>query len=150
MNWQCLPFSQLTTHQLYDLLKLRVDVFIVEQDCPFSDLDNRDQLTSVYHLCGYEQDKLVAYARLMPPGSVFEKASIGRVVTSPDARGSGAGQALMREAIRQCELFWPGVDIEIAAQEYLLNFYQSFGFEAFTDVYLEDGIPHVDMRLHQS
>ncbi|AIF98717.1 GNAT family N-acetyltransferase [Alteromonas australica] len=146
INWKSLGFDALTTHQLFELLKLRVDVFVVEQNCPYPDLDEKDRHCDMRHLMGFEQDKLVAYARLLPPGVSYPSASIGRVVTHQDYRGNGRGKLLIETAIKYCESYWPNSEIEIGAQTYLLSFYESFGFVPTSDMYLEDGIPHVDMK----
>lgn len=146
ISWKSLEFNALTTHQLFDLLKLRVDVFVVEQNCPYPELDEKDRHSDMRHLMGFEQDKLVAYARLLPPGVSYSSASIGRVATHQDFRGNGKGKLLIETAIKYCESYWPNSEIEIGAQTYLLSFYESFGFVATSDMYLEDGIPHVDMK----
>ncbi|MDB2330997.1 GNAT family N-acetyltransferase [Alteromonas sp.] len=146
LSWVLLPFDELTTHQLFDVLKLRVDVFVVEQECAYPELDEKDRHPETRHLMGFSGQELVAYARLIPPGLSYESASIGRVVTAADYRRNGAGKALLKEAIHRCGAKWPHHNIEIGAQEYLLDFYQSFGFEASSPVYLEDGIPHLDMK----
>ncbi|MFM7710688.1 MAG: GNAT family N-acetyltransferase [Ferruginibacter sp.] len=138
-------FDELSAEQLYALLRLRATVFIVEQQCVYQDLDNKDQ--SSLHLLGYQAETLVAYARILPPGLSYREASIGRVVTSPQARKHGFGKGLMKEAIRFCQHRYHGVGIRISAQEYLLGFYGDLGFEAVGEPYLEDGIPHVEMIL---
>jgi ElaA protein len=147
IRWQRLSFDQLSTRQLYDLLKLRVDVFVVEQTCPYPELDDKDHQPGVYHLLGFNDDTLVASVRLLPAGVSFPSASIGRVVTKKSARGGGLGHQLMQEAIRQCEALWPGESIEIGAQQHLSAFYQQHGFVQTSDMYLEDGIPHIEMKL---
>jgi ElaA protein len=136
LSWVLLPFDELTTHQLFDVLKLRVDVFVVEQECAYPELDEKDRHPETRHLMGFSGQELVAYARLIPPGLSYESASIGRVVTAADYRRNGAGKALLKEAIHRCGAKWPHHNIEIGAQEYLLDFYQSFGFEASSPVYL--------------
>ena len=146
ISWQSLTFNELTNHQLFDLLKLRVDVFVVEQNCPYPELDEKDRHSQTHHLMGFENNKLVACARLLSEGVSYPSVSIGRVATSEAFRGKGAGKALMCEAIKRCESLWPGCDIEIGAQEYLKRFYESFGFEATSTMYLEDDIPHIDMK----
>lgn len=146
ITWQALTFSQLNTQQLFELMKLRVDVFVVEQTCAYPELDEKDRHSETRHLMGWEGDTLVAYARLIPPGLSFTSVSIGRIATRGDHRGKGAGKALVEQAISQCEALWPKQAIEIGAQEYLLSFYQGFGFVATSSMYLEDGIPHVDMK----
>ena len=138
-------FDELSAEQLYELLHLRATVFIVEQQCVYQDLDNKDQQS--LHVLGYHAENLVAYARILPPGLSYEEASIGRVVTSPQARKHGFGKALMREAILLCRHRYDGAWIRISAQTYLLAFYSELGFETVGDPYLEDGIPHVEMIL---
>ncbi len=138
------PFAALTLAELYALLQLRSEVFVVEQACAFQDIDGHDQ--AALHLLGYtEAGELVAYARLFEAGRSYAQASIGRVVTSPRHRGHGLGRALLHEAIAQCEVQFGRQPIKIGAQQYLLGFYQSFGFVAEGEGYLEDGIPHVHM-----
>ncbi|UTV27481.1 GNAT family N-acetyltransferase [Photobacterium atrarenae] len=149
MQWQCLTFEQLTTHQLYELLKLRVDVFVVEQDCPYPELDNKDQLPHTRHLLGYQQGKLAAYLRLLAPGSTYPNASIGRVLTAEFARGNGAGHALLKEGLAHAERLWPDHSLDIGAQSHLQPYYGRYGFEPISEEYLEDGIPHIDMRLRK-
>lgn len=146
ISWVLLPFDALTTHQFFDVLKLRIDVFVVEQKCAYPELDEKDRHPETRHLMGFDGQALVAYARLLPPGLSYESVSIGRVVTAAEHRRNGAGRALVKEAICVCETQWPHHNIEIGAQEYLLDFYQSFGFAASSPVYLEDGIPHLDMK----
>jgi ElaA protein len=146
VSWQLLTFNELTNNQLFDLLKLRVDVFVVEQNCAYPELDEKDRHPQTRHLMGFQDNRLVACARLLSEGVSYPSVSIGRVATSEVFRGKGAGKALMREAINHCEALWPGCDIEIGAQEYLKRFYESFGFEATSTMYLEDDIPHIDMK----
>lgn len=146
LTWMTLPFTQLTTQQLYDLMRLRVDVFVVEQTCPYPELDGKDTQEGVYHLLGYQNDELVACARLLPAGTSYSNVSIGRVVTKKTVRGDGVGHQLLKEALKQCEALWPQQTIDIGAQEHLTQFYASHGFNVISDSYLEDGIPHVDMR----
>ncbi len=146
LTWITLPFTQLTTLQLYELMRLRVDVFVVEQTCPYPELDGKDTLDGVYHLLGYEDDELVACARLLPAGTTYDNVSIGRVATKQNARGGGLGHKLLQQALAQCETLWPEQTIDIGAQEHLIQFYASHGFTVISDSYLEDGIPHVDMR----
>lgn len=136
-------FDELTLHQLYAALQLRIEVFIVEQNCPFQDADDKDQ--NCYHLLGYFNNKLVAYTRLVPPGVAYAEMSIGRVVTSSSARGSGAGKALMHKSIERLYLLFGRQAIKIGAQLYLKKFYESFGFVQTGEGYIEDGIPHIHM-----
>lgn len=145
LRFQCVSFDQLTVHQLYQTMALRQEVFIVEQNCPYLDADGKDQFG--WHLLGQnEHNELVVYARLLPKGVSYpEYPSIGRIVSSPNARGTGAGRALVQQAIEACFRLFGKQTIKIGAQVYLLKFYQSFGFEPVGDEYLEDGIPHISM-----
>ncbi|HAS6349151.1 GNAT family N-acetyltransferase [Vibrio sp. IRLE0018] len=147
-QWQLLPFSQLSTQQLYELLKLRVDVFVVEQNCPYPELDGHDTKPGVQHLLGYQNSQLVACSRLLPAGTTYENVSIGRVATLKSVRGEGLGHQLLNQALTHCEQLWPGASIEIGAQQHLEGFYQHHGFQTTSEMYLEDGIPHVDMKKH--
>lgn len=149
ITWHSIPFSELSTQQLYQLLKLRVDVFVVEQNCPYPELDGKDTLAGVEHLLGYADAELVACARLLPPGTSYDNMSIGRVATKQSARGDGLGHQLIKEALTRCEALWPNKTIDIGAQQHLENFYASHGFETISEMYLEDDIPHVDMRLEK-
>lgn len=143
INWTIKKFEALTAAELYTLLRLRTEVFVIEQNCIFQDMDNKDQYS--YHLMGWHDDELVAYTRLVPPGISYEQPSIGRVVTSPAARGSGAGRILMDKSIEELiRLMGPNA-IRIGAQLYLKKFYESFGFVQSSDVYIEDGIDHIEM-----
>src|SRR5688500_9364129 len=122
----CKAFAQLTPDQLYDALRLRSEVFVVEQNCVFLDIDKKDR--QAYHLLLYQEDLLVACARLLPPGLSYEEISIGRIVTSPQVRGKGLGKVLVVQAIETCyELFGAG-PIKIGAQLYAKAFYEQFGF----------------------
>ncbi|EPI5810153.1 GNAT family N-acetyltransferase [Vibrio vulnificus] len=146
VQWQLLPFTQLSNTQLYQLLKLRVDVFVVEQNCPYPELDGHDTKPGVYHLLGYQGEELVACSRLLPAGTTYRHASIGRVATLASARGNGLGHQLLTQALQCCDELWPNTVIDIGAQQHLEAFYQHHGFRAVSDMYLEDGIPHIDMR----
>jgi ElaA protein len=142
-QWDFKSFESLTTTELYQILRLRSEVFVVEQNCVFLDMDNKDQFS--VHLMGYHGDHLVASSRLIAPGKVYKEMSIGRVVSSPAFRRSGAGRELMQVSIKKCyELFGEG-PIKIGAQLYLKKFYESLGFVQSGDVYDEDGIDHIEM-----
>lgn len=141
--WKCKSFRDLTVYELYAIMRLRIEVFVVEQNCPFRDADNKDQ--HCYHLCGWDGDALVAYVRLVPPGVSYTQPSIGRVVTAPSHRGTGAGRALMLRAIEDCQLLFGRTNIKIGAQLYLKKFYESLGFAQTSDIYVEDGIEHIEM-----
>lgn len=146
MNWILKPWCELTTDELYDLLALRVEVFVVEQTCPFQDLDGLDRRDGVLHLLGWQDGALVAYARLMAPGvAKAQQVVIGRVVTAPEARGDGLGHRLMQQALQECARLWPGVSIYLGAQAHLQGFYGRHGFTAVGEPYLEDDIPHIGM-----
>lgn len=144
-TFTCKKFDELSLHELYGILALRQEVFVVEQDCPYLDADGKDQHS--WHLMGVdEKGKLVAYTRLLPKGISYEKyPSIGRVVTSPSARGGGIGRELMERSLWWMEQLFPQEAIKISAQCYLEKFYKSLGFEIVGAEYLEDGIPHYPM-----
>jgi len=147
LTWQCLPFDELSTNELYAILKARQAVFVVEQNCPFLDADDVDQ--HCLHLSGWQvrdtTKALAAYARLVPPKVKYLEPSIGRVITSPEFRGQGLGKELMQRAVRAMDELYPGLAIRIGAQQYLEKFYSRFGFETASPTYIEDGIPHVEM-----
>ncbi len=145
LSWECVAFDELSPAKLYALMRLRQRVFVVEQNCPYVDADNKDQ--GAFHLVGTDDGVLAAYARLLRPGVAFEDWSIGRVITSPEARGTGAGRQLMVRAIAEIFARHGGVTpITIGAQARLEKFYASLGFITQSEVYLEDNIEHVDMR----
>jgi ElaA protein len=145
MNWTCKYFEELTLNELYEIGRLRQEVFIVEQNCPYVDFDGRDPFC--YHLmCFDENNRLIAYSRIVPKGISYENyISIGRVITSGTVRNSGIGRLLMLESIEACERLFGKVDIKISAQTYLLNFYSSLAFVSTGKEYLEDDIPHTEM-----
>ena len=148
MNWILKKFDSLTPQELYSILQLRSEVFVVEQNCVFQDMDNKDQ--QCYHFMGWQNDLLFAYTRLVPPGLSYEEASIGRVVTSPAGRGSGIGKTLIEKSIEEVFNLYGKGSIKIGAQLYLKKFYTSFGFEQIGDIYDEDGIDHIKMIRKQS
>jgi ElaA protein len=144
LTWTSKKFTGLTLGELYAVLQLRTEVFIVEQNCPFQDIDGQDE--AAYHLLGHtEQGQLAAYARLFDAGQCYEQVSIGRVVVSPAFRRYGLGKELMSQAIAHCETLFGSQPIKIGAQQYLTRFYQGFGFEQRGEMYLEDDIPHIYM-----
>ncbi|MFT3825075.1 MAG: GNAT family N-acetyltransferase [Chitinophagaceae bacterium] len=145
MQWTNKLFNELTPNELYAILQLRSEVFVVEQNCVFLDQDDKDQ--HCYHLMGWEENLLCAYTRLVPAGISYEEPSIGRVVTSPKARKKGYGRELMHESINTLYKLWGKSAIKIGAQLYLKDFYESIGFQQTSDVYMEDGIPHIEMLL---
>jgi len=143
MNWTLKKFESLAPHELYAILRLRSEVFVVEQNCVFQDMDNKDQ--QCHHLMGWQEGHLTAYTRLVPPGLTYTEASIGRVVTAPAVRRSGAGKTLIEKSIEKIFALYGEGPITIGAQLYLKKFYNSFGFEQIGDVYDEDGIDHIKM-----
>ena len=143
IRWIYKTFDALTLEELYNLLTLRQEVFIVEQDCPYVDADGKDKRS--YHLMGYSTKELAAYARITFPGVRFREVSIGRVATSMNYRGQGLGKAIMHESLKKIEQEYGNVSIRISAQTYLIDFYEQFGFKPDSDEYPEDGILHVEM-----
>ena len=143
IDWQLKPFDELTPHQLYAILQLRNEVFVVEQNCVFQDADNNDPYA--WHLMGWKDNQLIAYTRLVPAGTIYDEVSIGRVVTSPGVRHMGMGKILMQQSIETIYQLFGKVDIKIGAQLYLKKFYESFGFVQTSDVCMEDGIEHIYM-----
>jgi ElaA protein len=142
-TWTIKPFADLTTFELYDLLRLRSDVFVVEQHCVYPDVDGKDKYA--WHVIGYADGHLVAYARLFKAGDYFDNASIGRVVTKFSARNTGLGHQLMKEAVKALFELIGTQTIEISAQQHLEAFYNAHGFVSKGESYLEDDIPHIRM-----
>lgn len=136
-------YSELTRDELYALLQLRAEVFVVEQDCVYQDVDGKDHLA--LHVLGYKEDALVAYTRIFPPNTYFEKASIGRVVVQEEERAHKYGYELMEVSIKAIEDTFQTTVIKISAQTYLKKFYNNLGFQQVGQGYLEDGIPHIGM-----
>ncbi len=143
LSWVLKKFDELTLNELYAILQLRNEVFAIEQNCVYPDLDNKDQ--PAYHLMGWSNDKLIAYTRIIPPGIAHPEPSIGRVVTSPSVRGEGIGRQLMERSIEHIYNIYGKTPVRIGAQVYLKKFYTDLGFLQDGDVYLEDGIEHVEM-----
>ena len=148
MKWVLKKFEELTPQELYNILQLRNEVFAVEQNCVYPDMDNKDQPS--WHLMCLLNDKLVAYTRLLPPGIAYSDPSIGRVVTSSSIRKTGTGRELMLRSIECCEKLFGKQPITIGAQFYLKSFYESLGFVKISEIYLEDGIEHITMRKEVS
>jgi len=138
-------FQELSVDELYAILQLRNEVFAVEQNCVYADMDNKDQ--EAFHLMGWKDGKLLSYARLLPPGLSYKEPSIGRVITSPGIRGAGEGRQLMQLSIDHIHRMYEGQPIRISAQFYLLRFYTSLGFVSCSEVYIEDHIEHIEMLL---
>lgn len=143
ITWQWLSFDALSRTQLYEVLRLRSEVFVVEQNCVFLDMDGLD--SQAMHLLGFRAEELVAYVRCFPLGIAFDEASIGRVVTRQSARGGGLGHLLMAEAIRALQQQWGVQPIRIGAQAHLQSFYERHGFADVGRPYVEDGIDHIEM-----
>ena len=145
IQWVLKKFDELTPGELYAIMQLRNEVFVVEQNCVYQDADNKDQLS--FHFSGWKKEKLVAYTRIVPAGIIFKAVSIGRVITSPGIRRSGIGKELMVRSIEQVNKLFGKVPIQIGAQLYLKTFYTSLGFQQISDTYSEDGIEHIEMIL---
>jgi ElaA protein len=147
LHWQLKRFAELSVDELYDLLRLRSEVFVVEQNCPYLDLDDKDRHPEARHLCGRDENGvLAAYLRLLPAGLSFPHASFGRVVTSPAFRGRGLGDEMVRVALDRLDALWPGAPVRIGAQAHLVGYYGKHGFVVDSDEFLEDGIPHREMQ----
>lgn len=145
MNWHVKKMSELTPKQLYAIMRVRVDVFVVEQKCPYPELDGYDE--EALHLFLKSKEQIIAYARLLPSGSRYGVASIGRVLVTKPFRREGYGKQLMEKAIFYIQSNWEETHIQIQAQTYLQHFYESLGFRSITSPYLEDHIPHIDMVM---
>jgi ElaA protein len=143
LQWKIKAFDALSVHELYDLLRLRSEIFVVEQNCVYLDLDGKDKVA--LHLIGEYEGKIVAHARLFKPGISFDNASIGRVVVDANYRTKKWGHDLMREAIAGIASQYNETAITIGAQLYLRKFYESHGFVKTSEMYLEDDIPHIEM-----
>ena len=144
INWEFKNFSELTLESLYDIMRLRQEVFILEQNCPYLDADGKD--IHSYHLLGYLNSELVAYLRLVMPGISYDELSFGRILTSKKIRGKGVGKLLMEEGIKQSKIIYGNIPNRISAQKYLKKFYNEFGFKEIGKEYLEDGIPHIEIN----
>ncbi len=148
MNLTIKTFNKLNLKELYDALQLRADIFVVEQNCVYNDLDGNDHLA--YHLFALEDEQLVGYARLLPQGTRFKHTSIGRLVVHKDYRFKGLARQIMNEAAQWIFDNWQSEVVQISAQKYLKAFYQSLGYAIISDEYLEDGIPHLKMELKKA
>ncbi len=137
-------FNEFSIHELYEILQLRSEVFVVEQDCVYQDVDGKDQKS--LHVFGFKNDKIVAYTRIFKPGDYFKNASIGRVVVASKERKYGYGHDLIKASIEAVKTHFKVDKITISAQVYLKKFYESHGFKQVGEEYLEDGIPHIKMN----
>ena len=144
INWKIKPFEALSVVELYSLLQLRSEVFVVEQNCVYQDIDGKD--SKALHLIGEYQGKIVAYSRLFKPNDYFKNASIGRVVIDKNYRDKKWGHDLMQQAIAGINTHYKETKITISAQLYLQKFYESHGFVQTSEMYLEDDIPHIEMK----
>ncbi|AWI03050.1 GNAT family N-acetyltransferase [Clostridium drakei] len=143
MNWQLKKFKELKVEEIYKILEIRNKVFIVEQQCAYQDCDGKDE--NAYHLYLQDNDKIIAYLRILKKGVSYDEISIGRVLVNKNYRGKGISREMMLKAINFIELNLNEKEIKIQAQAYLINFYKSLGFKEVSDEYLEDNIPHIDM-----
>lgn len=145
--WQLFTFKDLTTAQLYAILRLRQQVFVVEQQCVYQDCDGQDQ--NAHHLLAWdhngEQPEVLAYLRILSPRKRGELPAIGRVVTHPEMRGKGLGTEIMTRCLRCIDELYPKSAVILSAQQYLIRFYEHFGFRIASEGYDEDGIPHIQM-----
>jgi ElaA protein len=144
LQWKIKPFENLSANELYDIMRLRSEIFVVEQNCVYLDLDGKDKVA--LHLFGEFEGKIVAYSRLFEAGISFDNASIGRVVVGANYRDKKWGHDLMREAIAGIKTHFGESKITIGAQLYLQKFYESHGFVQTSEMYLEDDIPHIEMK----
>ncbi|WP_040285039.1 GNAT family N-acetyltransferase [Sporosarcina koreensis] len=147
MNWQLKRFEELTNAELYTILQERTAVFVVEQDCPYLEVDGKDPAS--YHLFKEDHGEILAYLRIVPAGISYEETSIGRVFVKKGYRRQGLAQELMTRGLEFVEQELNETRVKIQAQDYLREFYGSFGFQPVSDTYLEDNIPHVDMVLQR-
>jgi ElaA protein len=143
IQWQLKKYDELTVPELYEIMRLRQEVFVVEQNCVFIDADGKDKYC--HHLSGFLNGNLVSYARIVPPGISYAEASLGRIVTSPELRGQGYGRLLMDEALQATRQIFGSNSIKIEAQLYLKAFYESYGFIGRGEPYVLDGILHIEM-----
>jgi len=144
ISWRLKPFDTLTPTELYDFIKLRQEIFVVEQHCAYLDADGKDP--HCWHLMGYSNDRLACYARIVHPGISYKEVSIGRVATSQKFRRKGLGNLLLEETLKEIKKIYGDVPVRIGAQAYLQKFYESFGFEITEPAgYFEDGILHYIM-----
>lgn len=144
MHWTLKKFSELTVDELHDLLQLRINIFVVEQNCPYPELDGKDKIAYHYFVTD-DQERIVAYTRIFGPGDYYEQAAIGRVVVDASKRREGLGYDLMKGSIAVVKDLYGTDKIKIGAQKYLRSFYESLGFVKIGKGYLEDGIPHIYM-----
>lgn len=143
MNYKIKKFNELTTKELYEILKVRAEVFVVEQNCVYQDLDSKDEVS--YHLFLEDNSEIIAYLRILPKGISYLETSIGRVLTKAIYRKKGLSKEIVQKAIDFIIDILEEKEIKISAQAYLQKFYKSFGFKPISGIYLEDGIEHIEM-----
>ncbi len=149
LNWHCKHFSELTAEEFHDILRVRIGVFIIEQNCPYPEIDGKDK--DAYHVFGMnEENEIVAVSRILKKGISYDECSIGRVATSSKARMTGFGIEMMKFTLEKIESLFGKTDVRISAQEYLKSFYEKFGFVKVSESYLEDDIPHIEMLRENS
>ena len=146
INWTIATFENLSLREFHDLIKLRVDVFVVEQTCPYPELDGLDSLSSTLHIHGTVDDKLVAYARALAPTATSSAAKIGRVVTDANYRHKGLARQMLERLLTKVEQSWPAADLKLSSQTRVTQLYRSLGFVPISEEYIEDGIWHIDMQ----
>ncbi|MGD7022210.1 GNAT family N-acetyltransferase [Rossellomorea vietnamensis] len=147
MSWNIKKFDELTNRELYNLLKERTLVFVVEQNCPYLEVDGKDPFS--YHLFKEDDGEIIAYLRILPAGVSYQEVSIGRVFVKKEFRGQGLAEELIKKGLEFIQKELNETTVKIQAQDYLRKFYGSFGFQAISETYLEDNIPHVDMLLQK-
>ncbi|MET4730329.1 ElaA protein [Lysobacter enzymogenes] len=146
VSWQAKRYADLSLDELYELLRLRSQVFVIEQNCVYLDPDDKDRHPEAVHLMGRAADgRLAAYLRILPPGLSYPQVSFGRVLTAAEFRGQRLGGPLLEAALIEIQRRWPGTDIQIGAQSHLQTYYGRYGFEPSSEPYVEDGIPHIDL-----
>ncbi|RPD96509.1 GNAT family N-acetyltransferase [Aureibaculum marinum] len=147
MKWFLKTFDQLSLNEFYSILKLRIDIFVVEQNCPYPELDNKDQLA--YHFYCIYNNEVIAYTRIFKPGDYYKEVAFGRVVVHKNFRKQELGKKLINKTIEEIYNLFGKTTIKIGGQTYLKKFYKSFGFQQIGEGYIEDGIPHIHMILHK-
>ncbi|HEY7642435.1 MAG TPA: GNAT family N-acetyltransferase [Steroidobacteraceae bacterium] len=147
LKWQWCRLGELSAAQVYAVLAARVEIFVVEQNCAYQDLDGLDGDADAEHLIAWSGADVAGYLRVLRPGARFADPSIGRIITTRPFRGSGLGRELVAKGLERARLRYPGQPVRISAQQYLEKFYRDFGFATVSEPYLEDGIPHVEMLL---
>ncbi|MBO0575017.1 GNAT family N-acetyltransferase [Clostridium botulinum] len=143
MSFKIKKFNELSVEEIYEILKIRNEVFIVEQECPYEDCDGKDK--NAYHLFYMKEGKVISYLRILEKGLSYDEISIGRVLVNKDYRGKGLARKSILQAIYFIQNNLKENSIRISAQHYLMNFYKSLGFKSVSEVYLEDNIPHIEM-----